>query len=537
MDGVHSSEAAVLDLPFDQYQRYRLVADLVRSLGTERLKILDVGGRTALLRRFLPEHDVTLVDVRPSDEAGLVLGDGSALPFADGSFDLVCGFDTLEHVPEDRRASFVDECTRVATRWIALSGPYADPDVEEAEALVRGVLSGMGVRNVHLEEHARHGLPDRQRTEARLRESGAELATFAHGNLSLWLPAISIGFYMDVEPTLRDAARDVHRFINRELYASDHGGHPYRHVVFAARAGAPLPAETGLAAPARSGVSPTRRLIEHVATLGLVERSRATWSAEREQWQRDLELWRSERDELAVENDELRADLDGHRSSLTVVSSDLEAHRRELASARRERDEALVVTERVLRELAEFRSVRDEERTTLESELAGQRAHARTLEDDLREHRKVVATLSQDLEGRQAHARALEDDLQGHRDLVAALTEELGRHRAQAHALGARVADLQEQLDAVHRERAEAQTDRRRLTREVALMQQRIEDYDSIVESLERSLRSRSQNLRRALSLRPLVTRPGAVPEGQEALEAPETETPETPETWRARRA
>ena len=89
----------VLDLPFDQYQRYRLVMDLLDEVrGDARtLRILDVGGRTALLRSFLPDDEVVLVDVEASDEPGLVLGDGSALPFADGAFDAVLAFDTLEH--------------------------------------------------------------------------------------------------------------------------------------------------------------------------------------------------------------------------------------------------------------------------------------------------------------------------------------------------------------------------------------------------------------------------------------------------------
>jgi len=47
----------VRELPFDQYQRYRLVADLFgdRGDGGRPLHVLDVGGGTGLLRRFLPE--------------------------------------------------------------------------------------------------------------------------------------------------------------------------------------------------------------------------------------------------------------------------------------------------------------------------------------------------------------------------------------------------------------------------------------------------------------------------------------------------
>ena len=100
-----------LDLPFDQYQRYRLIADLLelwpRKGRARPLRVLDVGGRTALLRPFLPGAEITLVDVEASQESGLVLGTGSALPFQDGAFDVVCAFDTLEHVPPAGRSDFV----------------------------------------------------------------------------------------------------------------------------------------------------------------------------------------------------------------------------------------------------------------------------------------------------------------------------------------------------------------------------------------------------------------------------------------------
>ena len=125
----------VLELPFDQYQRYRLTADLLGELRPqgEKLSVLDVGGRTALLRSFLPHDAVQLVDVESSDERGLVLGSGAALPFQDASFDAVCAFDTLEHVPPPLRRAFVRECARVAKRWVLLAGPYEAPRVVAAE--------------------------------------------------------------------------------------------------------------------------------------------------------------------------------------------------------------------------------------------------------------------------------------------------------------------------------------------------------------------------------------------------------------------
>jgi SAM-dependent methyltransferase len=41
----------------------------------------------------------------------VLCGSGYELPFADGSFDVVALFDTMEHIPDDRRA--LEECKRV----------------------------------------------------------------------------------------------------------------------------------------------------------------------------------------------------------------------------------------------------------------------------------------------------------------------------------------------------------------------------------------------------------------------------------------
>ena len=505
MKRVHEPNGQVEDLPFDQYQRYRLVADIVRSLRPdqgERLRILDIGGSTALLRQFLPEHDIELVDVLSSKAPGLVLGDGSALPFQDDSFDLVCGFDTLEHVPADRRDRFIAECLRVSSRWIALSGPYADPEVEEAEALVRGMLAGMGVQNKHLEEHATHGLPDRARTEELLTAGGARLATFAHGNLSLWLPAMTLGVYMDVEPTLRDAARDMHRFYNQELYGADHGGRTYRHVVFAALDGAALPEAPPLEPSTSSRVAPARRLIDYVASLGLVERSRATWSAEREQWTRDLELWRGERDELAAANEELASDLEGHRESLTLVTNDLETHRQELERARGDEVKAQDLARELTHELEQLRALR----TELESHLAESEAHCQTVEADLQGHRD--------------HVRTLEADLEGHRGMVTeqrrqieALTTDRDAHQ---EALNVALTDTQIQSNELAAVQAARFSEREALQAELARVQQELEAQreleaslrhdvalrDDFIRDLKNTLRSRKANLRRALSVR-----------------------------------
>ncbi len=58
--------------------------------------------------------------IRGSSTSGILIqGEGQALPFADKSFDAVCEFATLQHVPDPARA--VSEMLRVSKKAVFLS--------------------------------------------------------------------------------------------------------------------------------------------------------------------------------------------------------------------------------------------------------------------------------------------------------------------------------------------------------------------------------------------------------------------------------
>jgi hypothetical protein len=300
----------VLSLPFDQYQRYRLVADLlseVRPRG-KSWSVLDVGGRTALLRAFLPSDHVHLVDLEPSREEGLVLGDGSRLPYQDKSVDVIASFDTLEHVPPPLREKFYAECARVARRYVILAGPYQSAEVEEAEKLLQQFLKDkLGVEHRYLEEHRHLGLPVRADVETFFEGAGAAVSSIGHGNLERWLGLMCMSLYMDYTPPLRGIAARFFRFYNQNLYASDHGAPVYRHAVVAALAGAPLPTASGFA-PA-------------VAPPGAVARMNEL-AFELVAFNRVLEEIRRENDEQKRVIADLSADLDGHKKHIANLTTE-----------------------------------------------------------------------------------------------------------------------------------------------------------------------------------------------------------------------
>jgi len=96
-------------------------------------RILEVGGgRSGLAHLLFPAAEVTNTDLDPAHAAAAVnssprvtflTADATALPFPDGSFDVVTLLDVLEHIPDDRAAAA--EALRVVRPggWVLVTTP------------------------------------------------------------------------------------------------------------------------------------------------------------------------------------------------------------------------------------------------------------------------------------------------------------------------------------------------------------------------------------------------------------------------------
>jgi predicted nucleic acid-binding Zn-ribbon protein len=473
--------SSVLDMPFDQYQRYRLVSALVESLrtGSEGLTILDVGGRTALLRQFLPADRITLVDVEPSDQPGLVLGDGSALPFADGAFDLVCAFDTLEHVPPQGRERFLSECLRVARRHVAIAGPYQAPEVEEAEVLLQRFLKDkLHVEHRYLEEHRHNGLPDRMLTEETFRGLGARVVSIGHGNVHRWLGLISLSMYLDYTPALQDLAPRLSRFYNGALFAGDTLEPVYRHVVIAAKGGARLPDAVFPRLPAAS--QPSTQAIESFA------RELASFDAHRDGWEREwkrlervvkglekdltehklaLDELRERKRELESVRATLEEDLAGHRASIEDLRAELarfpaeiEAFQATVAALQRDLEQHRELEQRLGSELESLEAERSRLLELRASEQAQAEQRARELEADLKGHRDALqdqrALLAAEQQQRAQEAAAFRAMLAEHEQRIAQYEEVVATQFADLSATRETLTAVRRELSAVDAERA-----------------------------------------------------------------------------------
>jgi len=230
-----------LELSFDLYERYALldrIGPFFRPLN-EPYRVLDVGGRTpafwpgftSLAGAFIPEARVTVVDVGPA--AGLenyVQASGMQLPFRDGTFDLVCSLDTLEHIPAKSRAGFLGELLRVTRDGLYVAFPFDSASNRWAESVVREYADVTLKDPIPaLMEHDQFGLPDRDSVSRLLTANGHARIEFGHGNTDIWL------LMMLTYQTLRQAGTDFVLELNRrfnQAYAGTDWGAPHYRAAY-----------------------------------------------------------------------------------------------------------------------------------------------------------------------------------------------------------------------------------------------------------------------------------------------------------------
>ena len=230
----------LLDLPFDQYQRYRVVQRIASVLKLpKRGKILDVGGYPGLITSFLTDYDTTIVDLIDADLPDYVRYDGVKLPFDDDSFDMVCSCDVLEHVPAPKRGAFIDELARVARDYMVLTAPFDDEHTRLAEEILFEYIERvLHQRHDTLGEHLDNGLPDLAETVGALEAGEWHCASVPSGYLYRWLPMMMVKHQILSHADTQQMHTRFDRLYNLEFGDRDHVAPAYRQVLFAARGAA-----------------------------------------------------------------------------------------------------------------------------------------------------------------------------------------------------------------------------------------------------------------------------------------------------------
>lgn len=230
-------------LPFDRYQRYAVAAravDIWRA-GSSGLRVLEVGANVHRdLEQFLDDR-VVYMDVasqgRDGDAERFVQGDGMACPFADRAFDVVVALDVLEHVPADRRPTFLAELMRLAKRGVVIAAPFASDAVSACEGAANDYYRDLhGADYPWLAEHQARGLPDLTETMDQIRALGWQATAWGAGSLALWGKLMQAHFYVNSEPDLLELRGDVDEIYNRALAERDGAAPVYRHFIACAPA-------------------------------------------------------------------------------------------------------------------------------------------------------------------------------------------------------------------------------------------------------------------------------------------------------------
>lgn len=92
--------------------------------------VLEVGSGTGTFKRELGHAGVSVRTLDIADDLHPdVLGSVSSIPLSDETFDVVCAFQVLEHLPYENFSSALGEMMRVARKAIVLSLPHYGPNV------------------------------------------------------------------------------------------------------------------------------------------------------------------------------------------------------------------------------------------------------------------------------------------------------------------------------------------------------------------------------------------------------------------------
>lgn len=141
----------------DTALRYYPIVDLLKKKGLEKSQILEVGSGSYGIAPYL-KQPITGLDLsfdEPQYELlHQVLGSGENIDYKDNSFDVVILSDVLEHMPKTKRSVVINECVRVARKFVIVSGPCGKLAFAHDQKLAK--LSS----HHFFADHLKYGLPE-----------------------------------------------------------------------------------------------------------------------------------------------------------------------------------------------------------------------------------------------------------------------------------------------------------------------------------------------------------------------------------------
>jgi len=233
----------LLDMPFDQFQRYKAVEEVIQIIkaesGRKHLKILDVGGYyknsegqdTFPLKEFLPDEEITVLDIIDCQLPRYIKGDAVRMPFNPNTFDVLVSQDVLEHISPGEREKFLDNLFQTTTEFIILGAPLRTDNTILAEKILSEfILKTLKGKHRELQEHIEKGLPQQEEIESLLMKKRVTYCDFPSGYLNNWLLLMMVKHYLLDIPDSKTLSTLIDRFYNRNFYESDQRPPAYRHM-------------------------------------------------------------------------------------------------------------------------------------------------------------------------------------------------------------------------------------------------------------------------------------------------------------------
>lgn len=262
-----------INLSFDQYQRYRFVADIIEAYRKENtalnFTILEVGSSAeCVLSLFLPKDKIVNLDLEfPDDKADderFRKGNFVEMEILD-EFDFVLSLDVFEHIIPLSRNAFIEKSLRLAKIAAIITCPFSTEGVCEAEEIVNNLFEAKFGEPYHwLEEHIANGLPSLEETQKFISECGCIPLTFPNGYLPRWFEMISITLQFHQNLQMGETLYALNRFYNRNFYQYDNNFPSYRHIVLMDKTGNP---PKNLSTSLLTAMEPPAQLLERLNSI------------------------------------------------------------------------------------------------------------------------------------------------------------------------------------------------------------------------------------------------------------------------------
>jgi hypothetical protein len=251
-----------LDLPFDQYQKYRIVADVMERLRADAspLRILDAGGEQGILSDLLPEDRVTLLDQRAAEEGA------AALPYEEQAFDYAVSVDAYGRIEPGARDEHLLELRRVSQRGVLLAAPFDSDVVRGAERVAHEFRRALHrADDVGSLQYAGNGLPKLEEAQRFFEVREDTVFVLPNGYVPHWLAMTCLASYgSKLDGDLDGILEHLNAFYYESIYKLDNAEPSYRHVLVSLKE----PAQADLSDMASSVRYPEQRAPTSAALFG-----------------------------------------------------------------------------------------------------------------------------------------------------------------------------------------------------------------------------------------------------------------------------